>query len=112
MRYFICLLALISLCQFSASPARPSSSRILRLLVNSNPSSAAATDSVINLPIFKQCIISRTDDDIPYGIGDFVAPQSSIFSKDYDNETMFRKAVFEERINPWLVNAKVSVLNS
>jgi hypothetical protein len=97
---------------FSASPARPSSSRILRLLVNSNPSSAAATNSVINLPIFKQCIISRTDNNIPYGISDFVAPQSSIFSANYANETMFRKAVFEERINPWLVNAQVSVWNN
>ncbi len=102
-----CVLALISLYQFSASPSQPSSSRILRSLAIYNPESAAATNYVINLPIFKQCIISRTDDDIPYEIGEFVAPQASIFSEKYENETVFRKAIFEERIKPWLVNAKV-----
>ncbi len=101
-----CILALIPLLHFSASP-RPSPSRIF-LSLNANPTaSAAATNSVVNTPIFEQCIISKTEHDIPYGIGDFVAPQSSIFSETYINETMFRKAIFEKRINPWLVRARV-----
>ena len=113
-RCFGRLLVLFSLYQISASPARPHSG-ILSRLVNGESVCGPEIDSRIYCSIYKQCIVSTAENEITYGIGDFVAKQPSLFSDSFGNESLFRKAVFEKLINPWLMKAQVEfahLLNS
>ncbi len=100
-------LVLIFLCQIGGLPLPAQTPRIVQRLFDAKSTCAASTNAEINYSIFKQCICSSTEDVIPYEVGDFVAQQPSIFSRRYANESHFRKTVFEELINPWLVNAQV-----
>jgi hypothetical protein len=107
-------LALISLCQNSSSPIspfRPVSSLISARLQNVKSESAAATNTDINFSIYKQCILSETEEEIPHGLGECVALQPSIFSRDFANESHFRKVLFEEVINPLLETAEVCAVD-
>ena len=100
-------LVLIFLCQIGGLPSPALTPRIVPRLLDVESTCAAATNAEINCLIFKQCICSSTEDVIPYEVGCFVAQQPSIFSRRYANESHFRRTVFEELINPWLVNAQV-----
>ena len=106
-RSFSRLLALISFCLF-ASPTWSSSSLISCRCPNAKSVCGAASNPDINFRIFKQCIFSKTYSGIPYGIGNFVPSQ--LFSRQL-NKTAFRKAVFDELIKPWLVQAQVCVFS-
>ena len=104
---FSSLVTLIFVCQTCALPARPPRSSILRRLLDARSVCAAATNLEINSSIFKQCIAKKTENEIPYEINDFVAMQPSLFSNEFDNESIFRKAVFDKLINPCLEKAEV-----
>ena len=104
LKCFSSLFALILLYRSCSSPARPSTYHVLPRLLNA---CAAATNAEINSSIFKQCIIVTTENDIPCGISDFVATQPELFNVKFGSETQFRKAIFNQLINPWLLNAKV-----
>jgi hypothetical protein len=111
---FGCLFALISFCQIRSStisPVRPVSFLVSARPHNAKSVCAAATNTDVCFSIYQQCILSETEEEIPHGVGEFVALQPSIFSRDFANESHFRKALFEEVINPLLGTSEVCAVD-
>ncbi len=71
---------------------------------------SAASDPAINVEIYKQCVTSHdiyNTPNIAPVAAQFVPPQPPIFKQKY-SETEFRKALYENRIQPMLEAAQVS----